>query len=142
MFPWQFSSIIVNVDNFLKLVLPSSMMAVVTFLPVTPWAQAASTFKSNRGLPPFCPVFFWNEQSGISEKIKNSIRSAGKKKKAFKLMIYPHIPNMGGRILIWIKLTAIRTVFSHFRHFVIMRIIFIDKQNRRSPVGSSTLLLV
>jgi hypothetical protein len=38
--------------------LPSSIIAVVTFLPVTPWAQAASTFKSSRGLPPFCPVFF------------------------------------------------------------------------------------
>jgi len=33
-------------------------MAVVTFLPVTPWAQAAATFKSNLGLPPFWPVFF------------------------------------------------------------------------------------
>lgn len=39
--------------------LPSSIMAVVTFLPVTPCAQAASTFKSSRGFPPFCPVFFY-----------------------------------------------------------------------------------
>lgn len=36
--------------------LPSSMMAVVTFLPVTPCAQAASTLRSRRALPPFCPV--------------------------------------------------------------------------------------
>ena len=36
-----------------KKVLPSSMMAVVTFLPVTPCAQAAATFKSNLGFPPF-----------------------------------------------------------------------------------------
>ena len=39
-------------------------MAVVTFLPVTPWAQAASTFKSRRGFPPFCPVFFcWKRET-------------------------------------------------------------------------------
>lgn len=31
-------------------------MAVVTFLPVTPWSHAAWTFKSNLGLPPFWPV--------------------------------------------------------------------------------------
>lgn len=37
---------------------PSSMIAVVTFFPVTPWAHAASTFKSSFGLPPFCPTFF------------------------------------------------------------------------------------
>lgn len=36
---------------------PSSIIAVVTFLPVIPWSQAAWTFKSKRFLPPFCPVF-------------------------------------------------------------------------------------
>lgn len=48
--------------------LPSSMMAVVTFLPVTPCAQAASTFKSRRGLPPFWPVFFYISRENLARQ--------------------------------------------------------------------------
>ena len=54
------------------------MMAVVTFLPVTPWAQAAATFRSSLGLPPFWPVFFryhwcWNRGSVGSVACCNNI---------------------------------------------------------------------
>ena len=38
--------------------LPSSIIAVVTPIPVTPSAQAASTFKSSFGMPPAWPVLF------------------------------------------------------------------------------------
>ena len=41
------------------------MIAVVMFLPVTPSAQAAATFKSNLGFPPFWPVFFCLEANPI-----------------------------------------------------------------------------
>lgn len=63
--------------------LPSSIMAVVTFLPVIPCAQAnyrtlvqrkvmlftnlpASTFKSSFGLPPFWPTFFYEKKTKFS----------------------------------------------------------------------------
>lgn len=50
-------TLVSKIHQLIKKHLPSSIMAVVTFLPVIPWSQAACTFRSSRILPPFWPVF-------------------------------------------------------------------------------------